>query len=322
MDDLPATSGTLPATQHTNPAVLYLARLATSGRCTMQSTLQRIAIMLGVTAWQTVAWEQLRYEHMAAIRMKLTSARNERGDPLYKPTTVNKYLACLRGVAKEAWKTGQMDTDTYTRIRATEGVTGETLPVGRALGMGEIAALMRACAEDTPAAGRDAAIIALAYAGGLRRAELAGLTWGCIIEDNGETISLKVVGKRSKERMVYLENGGAAALRAWLQVRGGADGALFYAGRRGGHITDGQGMTAQAVRDVVGRRALQAGLQHASPHDLRRSFVSDLLDHGVDIATVADMAGHANIGTTRRYDRRGEHAKRKAAKSLLVPYYG
>jgi site-specific recombinase XerD len=76
----------------------------------------------------------------------------------------------------------------------------------------------------------------------------------------------------------------------------------------------------QMLRDVADWRAAQAGIEHVSPHDLRRSFVSDLLDSGVDIATVAAMAGHANIQTTARYDRRGEQAKKRAARSLHVPY--
>ena len=110
------------------------------------------------------------------------------------------------------------------------------------------------------------------------------------------------------------------ALRAWLTVRGDAEGPLFYSGHKGGHLHEGQGMTPQAVRDVVVRRAKQAGVENVTPHDLRRSFVSDLLDAGADISTVAAMAGHASVQTTARYDRRGEAAKRKAAKALHVPY--
>ena len=79
-------------------------------------------------------------------------------------------------------------------------------------------------------------------------------------------------------------------------------------------------MTGQAIRDMLNRRTQQAGIGNATPHDLRRSFVSDLLDAGIDIAAVAHMAGHANVQTTARYDRRGEEAKNRAARSLHVPY--
>lgn len=295
-----------------NPVHSYLVGLTATGRRTMASTLGQVATMLGGDL-ETIPWAALRYEHVTALR----TALNERG---LAPATVNKYLAALRGVAREAWQLGLTDAETYQRIAAVKGVHGETLPSGRGLGQGELAALMRTCANDhTPAGARDAAIIAMGYGAGLRRAELAGLDLANLADD-GELITAKVAGKGNKERLVYLDNGAAQALRDWLSVRGVDPGALFYSGLRGGHLVAGQRMTGQAIRNMLAKRACDAGIENATPHDLRRSFVSDLLESGVDIATVANMAGHANIETTRRYDRRGEQAKRKAARALHVPY--
>lgn len=74
--------------------------------------------------------------------------------------------------------------------------------------------------------------------------------------------------------------------------------------------------------NMMSKRAELASVKDFSPHDMRRTFVSDLLEAGADIATVAKMAGHASVNTTARYDRRPEQTKQKSAEMLFVPYTG
>jgi integrase len=110
-------------------------------------------------------------------------------------------------------------------------------------------------------------------------------------------------------------------LERWLALRGPAAGPLFSRIRKGGTLVPGR-MDESSVLWILQQRARQSGVEHFSPHDLRRTYISNLLDAGADIATVQRLVGHANIATTQRYDRRGETAKRQAAERLYVPDLG
>jgi len=128
-----------------------------------------------------------------------------------------------------------------------------------------------------------------------------------------------VTGKGDKEREVPLPPGAVLALADWLAVRGDWEGSLFVAVNKGGRLGRRR-MTEQAVYGILQKRATEAGVDDLSPHDLRRTYVGDLLDRGADIATVQKLAGHADVSTTARYDRRGGAARRAAADLLHIPY--
>lgn len=296
-----------------NPAAVYLAGLRSpASRRTMAQALSVIADYLtGSPDILACPWGSLRFQHTQAIGAQLAGR--------YAAATANKMLSALRGVLKAAWQLDQMPAEDFHKAAAVKGITGSTIPAGRELSSGEIQALMQACENDpTPAGVRDAALIALLYSCGLRRAELAALD---LEHYNQESGALVVLGKRNKERTAYLVNGAARAMADWLAARGDEPGALFWPIGKGGKMAN-RHIATQAVYRILQKRAGQAGVKDFSPHDFRRTFVSDLLEAGADIATVQKMAGHASVNTTARYDRRPEEAKRKAAGLLHVPYRG
>ncbi|MFN2509962.1 MAG: tyrosine-type recombinase/integrase [Pyrinomonadaceae bacterium] len=210
-----------------------------------------------------------------------------------------------------------MTSEDRMRIEAVKGIKGTRLPAGRALSVGEVSALFNVCASDaTPAGARDAAMLALLLGAGLRRAECAALTM-----DNYDATSqsIKVTGKGDKQRMVYLEAGADLAVGDWLRMRGDQSGSLLCSVRKDGRI-EGKGITAQAIYKALAKRGAEARVAHFSPHDLRKTFASELIDASGDLSAVQQLMGHANVETTVGYDRRGERAKKKVAGLLHLPY--
>jgi integrase/recombinase XerD len=145
---------------------------------------------------------------------------------------------------------------------------------------------------------RDRAMLELLYATGLRVSELVSLQLGSLQLDVGY---LCAFGKRRKERIVPMGESAMAELRSYL-VNGrpsldkGEGGAFVFLNR------DGRGLTRQGFWKIIKRRALEAGIsKKISPHTLRHSFATHLLENGADLRSVQTMLGHADISTTQIY---------------------
>lgn len=296
-----------------NPPLVYLAGLASEqSRRVQWQAMRVVAELLGSDDPLRVAWGEMRFQHVNAIRAALI--------PRYSAASANRIMSALKGTLKNAWRLEMMSAENYARAVDVKSIIGKSLPAGRALSSGEIYALTDDCAGDTSNAGaRDAAILGIAYGAGLRRAEIVGL---CLADYDRESGDLKIRhGKRNKQRMAHLTNGGKQALDDWLDIRGTEGEAIFCEITRGDRLIN-QPMTPQAIYSILKKRAARAKCQSFSPHDLRRSFASDLLDAGADIGTVSKMMGHENIETTLGYDRRPEDVRRKASELLHFPYNG
>ena len=296
------------AAANVSPAALYLANLS-EGSQGMRQPLDVVARILDERHdAESYPWHELTYRDSMAVRSALIQC--------YKPSTVNKTLSAFRGVLKQAWRLGFMDAETYHRTAAVENVRASDELSGRALAVDEITQLFKTCTADrSPRGARDAAMLAILYGCGLRRGELARLD----IEDvDLEDGSILVRGKRKKQRLVYLTEGGRRYVASWLSGRGTAPGPLFSPVRQTGEMPLTR-MSGASIAYILRKRQEESGLDEFSPHDLRRTMVTVMLDAGVDVFTVQRLAGHADASTTAKYDHRGERAKRQAVGCLEFP---
>jgi site-specific recombinase XerD len=151
---------------------------------------------------------------------------------------------------------------------------------------------------------RDRAILETLFSTGLRVAELAALSREQIkIRDIKTDLEIAVIGKGSKIRTVYFSARSVKALKEYLDERKDFDPALFVNYKRGSALkTEDRRLTVKSIEDIVKKYVLITGLPvMATPHTLRHSFATDLLNQGVDLRTVQEFLGHSNIATTQIY---------------------
>jgi integrase len=307
-----------------HPVTAYLNSLASSSRRPQLSALGWIARRATqLYTAETMPWHQLRRPHVLRIRGLL--------EEHYQAATANRMLAALRGVLKECWQAQLLSIEDYQSAISIPAVRGESEPRGRHLSASELRSLFEACSDPssqgqrqaaTARRRRDAAFLALAYSCGLRRSEAVAVDLADLDLVSGE---LRVCrGKGRKPRQLTLPPSALPALRDWLNVRGTEPGPLFCPVLKSGRLLMEGDQLARlspgGVWRICRERGLQAQIQVPAPHDLRRTWIGDLLDLGVDLAAVQKMAGHASASTTGRYDRRDRAVQRRAAAILNVPF--
>ena len=208
------------------------------------------------------------------------------------PRSTARVLTAVRGFYRFLLLDGHVASDPTAEVAAPQA--GQKLP--RFLTREEVEQLLEAPDVSTPEGVRDRAMIELLYATGLRVSELVSLATSSIDTDRG---ILQCTGKGSKQRRVPV---GRSAL-AWLQKYGaarrllldGAESNLLFVGPRG------RALTRQNFWADLRRHAARAGLRHVSPHVLRHSFATHLLEHGADTRSVQALLGHSDLQTTQIY---------------------
>jgi integrase/recombinase XerD len=216
------------------------------------------------------------------------------------PASVARSIVPVRGLHRFLAAEGRVPTDPSAHVERPRVPRG--LP--KALNEEQIGRLLAAPVGDGPIARRDRAMLEMLYGTGVRVSELVGLS---LADVDLDASLLRAFGKGSKERIVPIGGHATRALVAWLgeggrpelapaQWRRRGDAEAVFLGARGGRLT------RQGAWDVLRRHGERVGLAGLiSPHVLRHSCATHMLDHGADIRIVQELLGHASITTTQLY---------------------
>ena len=229
------------------------------------------------------------------------------------PSTINRKLSAVRWWTRRLLDLAhegnlpherlEQIKNNAQRVLLVQGVKGDHKKAGRYISDEQVKEML------SGASPRDAALLSLAWATGLRKSEIANLQKSDLTFGS-DYIDLRVMGKGNKVRTAHLYGFALQLMLRWLEVRG-EGGPIFCRMGWGGQVTTNKSLSSEGM-DFI----LRKYVKDASWHDFRRTCISNLLDKGVDLVTVQALAGHRSPSTTASYDRRGERAKRSAARLM------
>ena len=217
-------------------------------------------------------------------------------------SSIARKLSAVRSFLRHSVREGKIETNPAEAVHAPR--LPRALP--RTLTVDEVFNLLEHISSDDAASLRDRALLELVYAAGLRVSELCSLD---LDDMDFAGMTVRVLGKGNKERLVPFGRKAAVSLRAWLEAsrplrvrraggagRAGRDAAAVFLNARGGRLGD------RSVRRILDRRLREAAI-HAriSPHVLRHSFATHLLGAGADLRAIQELLGHSSLSTTQRY---------------------
>lgn len=257
---------------------LTQARNASPHTCAAyQRDLQEFRLFAGATFPAGVSLRLVR-AYLAALKQRSLA-----------PATVARRMASLRAFYRWLRRRGVVAESPVGRVRTIKAA--HRLP--RFMDAGAVTALLAAPDVRSRQGRRDRALLETFYSTGMRLSELTGLAAADVDFTGG---LVRVLGKRRKERLLPIGQPALAALRAYLQGDPPPPGGRIFRNLRGGNITPRsvERIVAAYIRRVGGETGL-------SPHSLRHSFATHLLDNGADLRAVQELLGHANLSTTQIY---------------------
>lgn len=212
-------------------------------------------------------------------------------------STIGRKLAAVRGLHRFMVTEGMAEADPTSMVRSPRRPD----PYPRSLRVDQVLALLETPDLSTPGGRRDSALLEFLYATGARVSEAVGLD---IVDLDLVERTARVTGKGSKQRLVPLGREAVAAIERWAPdrlrlSRRDVPGDPLFMNLRGGRLT------RQGAYGIVRKRAAEAGIaaESVSPHSLRHSAATHMLEGGADLRTVQEMLGHATISTTEVYTR-------------------
>ncbi len=159
--------------------------------------------------------------------------------------------------------------------------------------------------EESPSVLRDLAVLEVLYSSGIRVSELTGLDIGSVDMGAG---TIKVLGKGNKERIAYLGDYAKESLRLYIEKERSAGGGPLFTGGKGGQGggNNARRLTPRTVQRLVKKYTATSGINKTpTPHSLRHTFATHLLDAGVDLRSIQELLGHSKLSTTQRYTKVG-----------------